>query len=197
MQIDFHEFIESLNEIVELKDTYTRGHSNRVAEISTLIAKSLNLSNEDIFLTHISGHLHDIGKIGIPDQILLKKGKLTNEEYETIKLHPNLGYNILKKVKNMKNLAIIIKHHHERWDGKGYPDNLKGDDIPLISRIISIADAFDAMNSSRSYRNKLEIDYILNEIKNNLGTQFDPIIGKRFLEIFEKNSEFFYNLYNI
>lgn len=197
MQIDFHEFIESLNEIVELKDTYTRGHSNRVAEISTLIAKSLNLSNEDIFLTHISGHLHDIGKIGIPDQILLKKGKLTNEEYETIKLHPNLGYNILKKVKNMKNLAIIIKHHHERWDGKGYPDNLKGDDIPLISRIISIADAFDAMNSSRSYRNKLEIDYILNEIKNNLGTQFDPIIGKKFLEIFEKNSEFFYNLYNI
>lgn len=182
-KIDFHEFIESLTDILEMKDFYTRGHSHRVAEYSTLIAKELNLPYEDIFFVHMAGHLHDIGKVGISDSILNKKGSLSPEEYEIIKTHSTLGYNILKKVKGMEDMALVIKHHHERWDGRGYPDSLKEDKIPFFSRIISIADSFDAMTSSRVYRNKLGAKQACLELIKNSGSQFDPELIKVFIKV--------------
>ena len=171
-KIDFHEFIESIVEILEAKDSYTRGHSSRVAHYSMLIAKELGLNNEEVELCHFAGHLHDIGKIGVPDAIITKTSALTNHEYEEIKNHSEYGYKILKKVSSLKDMAIIVLHHHERWDGKGYPKGLKGEDIPIISRIIAVADAFDAMTSNRSYRKPMNIGDALDELKKNKGTQF-------------------------
>lgn len=181
-KVSFHQFIESFIEILETKDTYTRGHSNRVAHYSVAIARAMELTKEEIDLAHISGHLHDIGKIGISDNILLKTGRLTDEEYESIKKHSDYGYNILSKVEVLSEHAVIIKHHHERWDGKGYPSNLKEDEIPLISRIISVADAFDAMTSSRSYRKSLTFSAASEELKKNIWSQFDGSIVDIFLK---------------
>lgn len=184
---DFHEFIESFIEILETKDAYTRGHSNRVAHYSVEIAKAMKLSQKYINLTHISGHLHDIGKIGIPDSILGKDGKLNDFEYEEIKKHSFYGYNILNKVRVLKEHAIVIKHHHERWDGKGYPSGLKGKDIPVVSRIIAVADAFDAMTSTRSYRKAMNISLASSELEKNSWTQFDGNIVDVFInEVFPK-----------
>lgn len=172
-KIDFHEFIESIVEMLEAKDSYTRGHSTRVAHYTLQVAEKMKLSKEDIELAHFSGHLHDIGKIGVPDAILLKTSKLSDDEYTEIKKHSEYGYNILEKVSSLKNMALVVRHHHERWDGKGYPDRLEGKQIPLISRIISVVDAFDAMTSSRSYRKALNYDTAIEELKKNKWTQFD------------------------
>lgn len=172
-KIDFHEFIESIVEMLEAKDSYTRGHSTRVAHYTLQVAEKMKLSKEDIELAHFSGHLHDIGKIGVPDAILLKTSKLSDDEYIEIKKHSEYGYNILEKVSSLKNMALVVRHHHERWDGKGYPDRLEGKQIPLISRIISVVDAFDAMTSSRSYRKALNYDTAIVELKKNKWTQFD------------------------
>lgn len=179
---DFHEFIESFIEILETKDAYTRGHSNRVAHYSMEIAKKMKLSKEEINLAHISGHLHDIGKIGIPDEILGKNGILNDLEFSLIRKHSEFGYNILNKVSVLKEHALIVKHHHERWDGLGYPSALKGNNIPLISRIIAVADSFDAMTSSRSYRLKLDLSYAIEELKRNSWKQFDGEIVAIFLK---------------
>jgi HD-GYP domain-containing protein (c-di-GMP phosphodiesterase class II) len=179
---DFHEFIESFIEILETKDTYTRGHSNRVAHYSVEIAKEMGLSKKEIDLTHISGHLHDIGKIGIPDIILGKEGRLSDCEFEKIKMHSSFGYNILNKVSVLKEHAVIVKHHHEKWDGSGYPSKLKGKEIPLISRIISVADAFDAMTSNRSYRASLTLNHAVEELKKNSWSQFDGEVVDIFLK---------------
>lgn len=178
---DFHEFIESFIEILETKDTYTRGHSNRVAHYSVAISRALGLEKSLIDLTHIAGHLHDIGKIGVSDKILTKESKLTEEEYEEIKKHSIYGYNILNKVSVLKEHSIIVKHHHERWDGNGYPSKLKEKDIPLISRIIAVADAFDAMTSTRHYRKALSFDLASKELEKNSWTQFDGDIVNIFL----------------
>jgi len=178
---DFHEFIESFIEILEKKDAYTRGHSNRVAHYAMEIAKKMNLSREEIELAHITGHLHDIGKIGIPDSILSKNGNLNNFEFDLIKKHSEFGYNILNKVSVLKEHALIVKYHHERWDGMGYPSGLKGKDIPLISRIISVADSFDAMTSSRSYRKALDDSFAIKELEKNSWKQFDGEIVEVFL----------------
>ncbi len=178
---DFYEFIESFIEILETKDTYTRGHSSRVAHYSVAIAKEMNLDKNIIDLVHITGHLHDIGKIGVSDKILTKETKLTDEEYKEIKKHSTYGYNILSKVSVLKEHAIIIKHHHERWDGNGYPSKLKAKEIPLVSRIIAIADAFDAMTSTRHYRKALSFDSASKELRKNSWTQFDGDIVSIFL----------------
>ena len=127
--------------------------------------------------------MHDIGKIGIPEHILMKNGKLTNEEYEVIKIHPTIGYNMIKHVADFHKNGILdmVLYHHERYDGKGYPAGLKGNQIPLYARIAAVADTFDAMTTERVYREELSLDYTLNEIRKNKGTQFDPDIVDLFL----------------
>ena len=132
--------------------------------------------------------MHDIGKIGIPDAILQKPGKLTTEEFTVMKSHPKNGYEILKDVQIQEDLAAGAHHHHERFDGKGYPDGLSGQNIPFVARIIAVADTFDAMSSNRPYRKKLPEDYIINEIKNCAGSQFDPAVVQKFLDLYEEGA---------
>jgi HD-GYP domain-containing protein (c-di-GMP phosphodiesterase class II) len=179
------ESIETLRFTVEAKDTYTKGHSDRVSEYSVLIGKKLGLPNKDLETLKIGGLFHDIGKIGISDSILLKNGKLTNEEYDEIKRHPIIGKNILSNAAIFQNIIPIVLYHHERFDGKGYPYGISDKDIPFLARIVAVADAFDAMTSKRSYRDELGLDYVKNEIKNKMGTQFDPIVATTFLDILQ------------
>ena len=177
------ENIQTLRYTVEAKDPYTRGHSDRVSEYSVLLGKKLGVSEEDLNTLKIGGLFHDIGKIGIPDRILLKEGKLTDEEYEEIKKHPSIGANILSDAEAFQNILPIVKHHHERYDGNGYPDKLQGENIPYIARIATVADTFDAMTSRRTYRDSLPIDFVKEEFERCSGTQFDPKIAKVFLDI--------------
>ena len=177
------ESIEILRYTVEAKDTYTRGHSERVSEYSVLIGKRIGLSQNDLKTLKIGGLFHDIGKIGISDSILLKKGKLTDDEYNEIKKHPTIGKNILSNAAIFQDIIPIVLYHHERYDGKGYPDGLSDKDIPLLARIVCVADAFDAMTSQRSYRKELDLNYVRNEIKSKSGSQFDPIIATTFLDV--------------
>ena len=181
--------IEILRLTVEAKDNYTRGHSDRVSEFSELIGKKLKLPPEDLKALKIGGLFHDIGKIGIPDSILLKGSKLDDFEYSEIKNHPAIGAHIISNATVFKDIVPIVKHHHERYDGKGYPGNLKGKDIPYLARITSVADAFDAMTSRRSYRDSLDLDFVKNELSKNSGTQFDPEVSKTFLNILETESQ--------
>lgn len=179
----YMETIEILRFTVEAKDAYTRGHSDRVSAYSVLIGEALGLPEEDIKTLKIGGLFHDIGKIGIPDSILLKTTKLDDEEYSEIKNHPAIGAHILSNATIFKDIIPIVKHHHERFDGRGYPGKLKGDEIPYFARIAAVADSFDAMTSKRSYRDSLPMDVVIEEIIKNSGTQFDPEIAKVFLDI--------------
>ena len=177
------DMIQTLRYTVEAKDSYTRGHSDRVSEYSVLIGEKLVLSKEQIKTLRIGGLFHDIGKIGIPDSILLKPAKLTDDEYSQIKNHPSIGAHILGSAVIFKDIIPIVKHHHERYDGNGYPSRLKGEEIPYIARIAAVADTFDAMTSRRSYRGPIDIEHVKEEIKRCEGTQFDPKIAEAFLEI--------------
>lgn len=175
--------IETLRYTVEAKDPYTRGHSDRVAEYSVLIGEKLGLNETDIQTLRIGGLFHDIGKIGIPDSILLKEAKLTDDEYSQIKNHPTIGAHILQNATIFQEILPIVKHHHERYDGNGYPGRLKGEEIPYFARIAAVADTFDAMTSKRTYRNAIPLEDVKAEIKRCEGTQFDPNIAESFLEI--------------
>lgn len=179
------ESIQTLRYTVEAKDSYTRGHSDRVSEFSVLIGKYLGLSDEDLNTLRIGGLFHDIGKIGVPDAVLLKEGKLTDDEYSAIKNHPSIGKQILQNSSVFKDMIPIVYHHHEKFDGTGYPEGLKGKDIPLFARITAVADTFDAMTTKRSYRNALPLDVVRAEIERVSGTQFDPQIASVFLDIFD------------
>lgn len=181
------ESIQTLRYTVEAKDTYTRGHSDRVSEYSVLIGNHLNLPEEDIENLRLGGLFHDIGKIGVPDSILQKDAKLTDDEYSQIKQHPNIGVHILSHAKIFKDILPIVEHHHEKYDGSGYPGKLKGEDIPYLARIAAIADSFDAMNSRRSYRDPLPIEVIINEFEKCKGSQFDPKIDDAFLDILKNH----------
>lgn len=172
-----------LRQTVEAKDPYTRGHSDRVSEYSVLIGKKLGLDGKTLHILKIGGLFHDIGKIGIPDSILLKESKLSDEEYSQIKNHPMIGVHMLGDAAIFTDILPIVKHHHERYDGRGYPSQLVGDDIPYVARIAAVADTFDAMTSKRSYRDSLPIDVVRAEIERCSGTQFDPNIAKVFLDI--------------
>ena len=187
LQKAYIDSIEILRHTVEAKDPYTKGHSDRVSEYAVLLGKKLNLSDEDIEKLRIGGLFHDIGKIGIPDSILLKESKLTDEEYLKIKEHPVIGYNILENADMFKNILDIVKYHHERFDGNGYPEKLTGTNIPYLARIASVVDSFDAMTSRRSYRDSLPMDVVKSEILQNLGSQFDPEIGIAFLDILDND----------
>ena len=176
-----------LRQTVEAKDPYTRGHSDRVSEYSVLIGKKLGLDEKTLHILKIGGLFHDIGKIGIPDSILLKESKLSDEEYSQIKNHPMIGVHMLGDAAIFTDILPIVKHHHERYDGRGYPSQLVGEDIPYVARIAAVADTFDAMTSKRSYRDSLPIDVVRAEIERCSGTQFDPNIAKVFLDIMDND----------
>lgn len=179
------ESIETLRYTVEAKDPYTRGHSDRVSAYSVLIGEKAGLSEQELKTLKIGGLFHDVGKIGVPDAILQKESKLTDDEYSEIKNHPSIGAHILSTASIFKDIIPIVKHHHEKYDGTGYPSRLKGNDIPYLARISSIADSFDAMTSKRTYRNSLDINTVINEIRRCKGTQFDPQLADIFLDILE------------
>lgn len=183
LEKSYMDTIGILRQTVEAKDPYTRGHSDRVSEYSVLIGQKLNLDDKTLHTLKIGGLFHDIGKIGIPDSILLKESKLDDDEYSQIKNHPSIGAHILGDVAMFKDIIPIVLHHHEKFDGHGYPSQLKGEDIPYLARIAAVADTFDAMTSKRSYRNALPLDVVKDEIKRCSGTQFDPAIAEVFLDI--------------
>jgi len=179
--------IVALVNSLEKRDEYTKGHSDRVAKYSDLLAQQLYFSKEDREILRNASLLHDLGKIGIRDDILLKPGFLTPEEFEVIKTHPKHGYDILQPLEFMLKKEIpIILHHHERWDGKGYPGSLKKDQIPAYSRIMAIADAYDAMTSNRPYRQVFKPEEALEEMQKNSGSQFDPELLSVFIKIMKK-----------
>ncbi len=182
------ELTSSLANALDSRDSYTWHHSENVSKYSVKVAKKMNLAKETIDIIRIGGLLHDIGKIGIPEYILTKPAKLTEEEYNIIKTHTQIGYDILKHVSNFKDSGVldIVLYHHERFDGKGYPKGLKENEIPLVARIVAVADTFDAMTSERVYRNNFDLEYTLGEIRKNKGTQFDPEIVDVFVSLFEK-----------
>ncbi len=170
----FLHVVSSLASAIDAKDTYTNGHSGRVAHYSVEIAKRHGYSEQKLKEIYMMGLLHDVGKIGVPDAVINKPAKLTDEEYEIIKNHPVLGARILGNIKEMPKLSVGARWHHERYDGKGYPDGLSGEDIPEEARIIAVADSYDAMTSHRSYREPLPQGIVREEIENGKGTQFDP-----------------------
>lgn len=177
------QMIQTLSTTIEAKDEYARGHSHRVAEYAALIAGELGWSSEEIMNLKYAAHLHDIGKIGIPDMLLNKPARLTPEEYSVIKEHTVIGAEILKNISLIPYVAEVARSHHEHYDGTGYPDGLAGEDIPLSARIVAIADSYDAMNSRRIYRNALPPEKIFEEIENNRGIQFDPELADIFLKL--------------
>lgn len=179
------EIISTLASTIDAKDTYTKGHSTRVARYSAILAQKLGWPKDAIMNLKYMALLHDIGKIGIPDQVLNKPGKLTSEEFDIIKSHTVIGTDILQDVKSLDGVHIVARHHHERYDGLGYPDGLAGEDIPLNARIVGIADAFDAMSSDRVYRKALPRDIILKELTKGRGTQFDPQLLDVFVQLYE------------
>lgn len=186
---DNFELTKALANALDSRDSYTLHHSENVAKYALEIAEKMKLPKDQCNIIRIGSLLHDIGKIGIPEHVLTKPGKLINDEYELIKEHPKIGYEIIKHVKGFQKGGIldIVLYHHERFDGKGYPTGLKGYEIPLVARIVAIADTYDAMTSKRVYRQELDLEYTLNEIDKNKGTQFDPEIVDVFLSLFNKN----------
>ena len=181
---------EALAGAIDAKDTYTSGHSKRVATYSREIAMRYCYSAEMQENVFITGMLHDVGKIGVPNAIINKPGRLTDEEYDIIKTHPVIGAEILEKITAIPFIATGAHWHHERYDGKGYPDGLSGDDIPEIARIIGVADAYDAMSSKRSYRDPLPQDVIRAEIEKGRGTQFDPRFADIMLDMIDGDTDY-------
>jgi response regulator RpfG family c-di-GMP phosphodiesterase len=173
-------------ETIEARDPYTKQHSASVSGYAMSIARENGCSQEEIAKLDISGNLHDIGKIGIPDSVLLKPGKLTDDEYEIIKKHPVIGSNIIGHLGMWTDEQGIIRHHHERYDGTGYPDRLKGEEIPFLARILSVADVYDALTTDRSYRHRMSNKVAVEIIRENSGSQFDPGIVDIFCNLYSK-----------
>lgn len=184
------DMIKALVKTIDAKDPYTNGHSIRVAEYTRMLAEQVYTDQDEIHSIYNIALLHDIGKIGIPDSIISKPGKLTDEEYNIIKGHTLTGAKILSEIKSAPELIYGAKYHHERYDGKGYPCGLKGEEIPEISAIIAVADAYDAMTSNRSYRKLLPQETVKQEIEKGLGTQFNPKWGKIMLKLIEKDKDY-------
>lgn len=173
--------LNTMAKILDARDPHTSQHSTRVTALSMAIVKALNISEDNTDILQAAASLHDIGKVGIPDRILLKPGSLTPDEMDVIKRHPDIGANILSSIVPMRHTVEIIRHHHERYDGKGYPKGIKGGDIPFLSRVIAVADSFDAMTSDRPYRKALPLEKAIREIARCKGTQFDPEIAEVFI----------------
>jgi PAS domain S-box-containing protein len=181
------ELLTSIIKIMEMYDLYTKGHSENVARLASAIAKEMNLSKQTIKNTYWAGLVHDIGKLLIPLNILNKQEKLTEQEFELIKKHPVWGSKALNSSKILKPIAKYLLYHHERWDGKGYPEGLRANEIPLISQILGVADAWDAMLSKRSYRSSLSFEQALDQIKTNKGSQFSPQVVDSFIKIIKND----------
>ena len=179
----FYKTIKSIAHALDAKDEYTHGHSMRVTLYSLALAKCLDLPDSLMEEIETAGLLHDIGKIAIPEKILQKPGKLTDEEFEIIKKHPELGEHLINGIEKLKLISNWLKYHHERYDGKGYPEGLVGETIPISSRIIAVADTYDAMTSTRSYRPALSHEEAISEIERCGGTQFDPKLAEIFVSI--------------
>ena len=176
------ESIETLRFTVEAKDPYTRGHSDRVSEYSVLIGKKLGLSEPDLKILKLGGLFHDIGKIGVPDSILLKESKLTDDEYSEIKNHPTIGAHILSNATIFRDILPIVKHHHERYDGNGYPDGLKGEDIPIAAQVVALADAYDALVSKRAYKESLSQAEAFDMLQRGECGAFQPLLLECLIE---------------
>ncbi len=175
---DIENILYTLARIVEARDRYTEEHTERVATYALALADEVGLSEEERENLRKGSMVHDIGKIALPDSILLKPGPLTAEEFEKVKEHPVVGYRILMGAQSMRGALSVVRHHHERWDGQGYPDRLKGEEIPLLARLCAVADAFDAMTSDRPYRAGMPLERALNILRDGAGTQWDPdLIG--------------------
>ena len=182
--------VQTLAEAIDAKDTYTNGHSSRVAEYSRMIAERFGYDRKQADGIYMMGLLHDVGKIGVPDAVINKPGKLTDEEFALIKKHPEMGSRILESVREMPGLKIGARWHHERYDGRGYPDGISGEDIPEAARIIAVADSYDAMTSNRSYRNVLSQEIVRQEIEKGRGTQFDPVFADIMLQIIDDDTDY-------
>jgi len=178
----YHDLIESIVAALEAKDIYTANHSRRVSDMVEKTCIVLGLSDYETLIIHIAAHVHDIGKIGVPDYILVKPDKLTKKEWESIREHPQIGASILSKSNGLSSIANIVLHHHERWDGKGYPDGLHKTNIPFGARIIAICDSIDAMMSKRPYRQTITSEECQLEIKQNVGLMYDPTIAQAVLD---------------
>lgn len=187
IEMNFLETINSLVSAIEIKDPYTKGHSSRVSRYTINFAFHINLPTSQIRSLEIAALLHDIGKIGIPYELLNKKEMLSNMDYNFIKKHPEMGEHILEPLDFLSKERQIIRHHHERWDGNGYPDKLNGENIPFESRILSLTDSLDAMATDRPYRKALDFKNIILEFKKCGGTQFDPYLASQFIDFLEKN----------
>lgn len=188
----FIQTVTALAEAVDAKDRYTSGHSLRVAQYGKLLAQKMGLSEEEQNDIYTAGLLHDVGKIRVPAEIINKNGRLTDEEYDIIKIHPVTGYHILRGISGCEGIAQAAKYHHERYDGRGYPNGIEGENIPLAARILGVADSYDAMTSNRSYRNALSQEIVRGEILKGRGTQFDPRVADVMLGLIDEDKE--YNL---
>lgn len=197
LQLDNYliDFAKILLNTISAKDHYTEEHSERVSNLTVQFSKYLNIDEKDIESLRIASLFHDIGKIGIPDNILLKDGKLTPEEYDTIKLHPVIGANIFSSTGLFKHLAPIILCHHERIDGNGYPNRLQDKDIPYLSKILAICDSFDAIVSKRPYKDKMPLEYGIEQLKQGRNTQFDKDLVNLFIKFIKQNRKEIENIY--
>ncbi len=183
----FYGTIEALAETIEKRDPYTGGHTKRVMEYSLAIGRELGLSESELEALKLAAILHDIGKIGIRDKILLKEDKLTEEEAMVMNMHPKYGAEILEHIKQLRDVIPGIRGHHERYDGTGYPDHLRGEEIPLFARIISVADAYDAMTTDRPYRKALNKEFVYEELRRSSGRHFDPEVVNAFIKAMNKD----------
>lgn len=199
IKLMYQNIINTLAHVIKVRDNYTGDHIETVSQLAVMIGEEMGLERDFIENLRIGGILHDIGKLAMGDDILKKKTKLTTEEYQEIKKHPELGCEIIKKINFLKHVIPCILHHQERFDGNGYPGGLKGKHIPLEGRILAIADAFEAMTSNRPYRKQLSLEKAYDEILNNSGVQFDPDIVKIFCQLWEKGKikKMMYELVNV
>lgn len=187
MRKNYLNTVEALVQALEAKDSYTSGHSGRVAQLSVKLAEELNFSEDRVEYIKYAGVLHDVGKIGVSETVLNKQGRLTEAEWEMIRNHPTVGQNIIQSIDFLFDVGQVVRHHHERIDGKGYPDGLKGEDIPLESRIIAIADTYDAMTSDRSYRQGKSVNDALIELERVAGTQLDAKLVETFCKLVRRD----------
>jgi HD-GYP domain-containing protein (c-di-GMP phosphodiesterase class II) len=175
--------VHAMTAAIDAKDRYTRGHSERVALMGSRLAGAVGMSDEQVERIRIAGLVHDVGKIGVPEAVLRKPGRLTDEEFEQIKRHPRIGYDILRDIGPLADVLPGVLYHHERWDGRGYPEGLAASGIPLMGRLLAVADAFDAMSSDRSYRPALPREKVLREMIDCAGSQFDPELAPIFVKL--------------